>query len=45
LIYGGEGEIRTPDRVTPMPDFKSGAVPEWLVFEASSADRLVRCYL
>ena len=24
-VYGGEGEIRTPDRVTPMPDFESGA--------------------
>jgi hypothetical protein len=23
--YGGEGGIRTPDRVTPMPDFESGA--------------------
>ena len=24
-VYGGEGGIRTPDRVTPMPDFESGA--------------------
>ena len=24
-LYGGEGGIRTPDRVTPMPDFESGA--------------------
>ena len=25
-VYGGEGGIRTPDRVTPMPDFESGAL-------------------
>jgi hypothetical protein len=23
--YGGEGGIRTPDRLTPMSDFESGA--------------------
>jgi hypothetical protein len=25
LNYGGEGGIRTPDRLTPMSDFESGA--------------------
>ncbi len=24
-VYGGEGEIRTPDSLTTMPDFESGA--------------------
>jgi hypothetical protein len=25
VVYGGEGEIRTPDSLTTMPDFESGA--------------------
>ena len=25
MFYGGEGGIRTPDRLTPMSDFESGA--------------------
>ena len=25
IVYGGEGGIRTPDTLTSMPDFESGA--------------------
>jgi hypothetical protein len=44
-LNGGEGGIRTPDRVTPMPDFESGALAAKIVFTYSCKHVSFRCYL
>ncbi len=45
FCYGGEGEIRTPDSLTTMPDFESGVVSITTVFTAICGASLLRCYL
>ena len=42
---GGEGEIRTPDSLTTMPDFESGVVSTTAVFTIICGAILLRCYL
>jgi hypothetical protein len=44
-MNGGEGGIRTPDTLTSMPDFESGASSATIVFTDSCRDALLRCYL
>ena len=43
--YGGEGEIRTPDSLSTMPDFESGVVSTTAVFTIICGAILLRCYL
>ena len=45
LSYGGEGEIRTPDSLSTMPDFESGVVCTTTVFTILCRAILWRCYL
>ncbi len=45
FCYGGEGEIRTPDSLSTMPDFESGVVSTTTVFTTICGETLSRCYL
>src|SRR5208282_5231821 len=45
LSCGGEGEIRSPDSLSTMPDFESGVVSTTAVVTIICGASLLRCYL